>query len=195
MRWRWSCCSLWCRLWYWYWWGYSGGFGGQGSSHRSHGATPSDGSRDWCLEIYVHCVMRGSMPWLLNSVRCTWNLIWQHGQVTPSAVKISDLHIFHRWKSDVLNILCPTRALWTTHSASLPVPATSIYIWRDPTICILAFLLKNHFSLKIKLWNNTQKCQIELMLYILVPEKGTFTSSFCNALDNTLVWWCIAWLY
>ena len=45
--------------------------GGQGSSHRGHGATPSDGGRDWCLEIYV----RGSMPWLLNSVRCTWNLI------------------------------------------------------------------------------------------------------------------------
>ena len=29
------------------------------------------------------------------------------------------------------------------------------------------------------------------MLYIVVPEKGTFTSSFCNSLDNTLVWWCI----
>ena len=56
--------------------------------------------------------------------------------------------------------------------------------------------LKNHFSLKIKLWNYyTQKCQIELMLYIVVPEKGTFTYSFCNSLDNTLVWWCIAWLY
>ena len=73
MRWRWSCCSLWRRSYY--WWGYSGGCEGQGSSHRGHGATPSDGSRDWCLEIYV----RGSMPWLLNSVRCTWNLIWQHG--------------------------------------------------------------------------------------------------------------------
>ena len=73
MRWRWSCCSLWRRSWY--WWGYSGGCGGQGSTHRGHGATPSDGGRDRCHEIYV----RGSMPWLLSSVRCTWNLIWQHG--------------------------------------------------------------------------------------------------------------------
>ena len=152
-----------------------------------NGATPSDGSRDWCLEI---CVC-GSMPWLLSSVRCTWNLIWQHGHskcskdIGPTYFKQMEI-----WCLEYLGLLCPTRALWTTHSTSCPVPAPSIYILRDPTICILTYFLKIHFSLKIKLWNyNTQKCQIELMLYIaVVPEKGTFTSSFCNLLDNTLVW-------
>ena len=114
--------------------------------------------------------------------------------VTPSAVKISDLHIFKEmeiWCLEYPGLLCPTRALWKTHSTSCSVPATSIYISRDPTICILTFFLKNYFSLWIKLWKDTQKCQIELMLYILVPEKETSTSSFCNSLDNTLVWWCI----
>ena len=44
-------------------------------------------------------------------VQClgSWTLsvalgILSDSTVTPSAVKISDLHIFHRWKSDVLNI-------------------------------------------------------------------------------------------
>ena len=112
MRWRWSCCSLWRRSWY--WWGYPGGCGGQGSSHRGHGATPSDGSRHWCLEIYV----RGSMPWLLNSVRCTWNLIWQHGH-SKCSQDIGPTYFpqMEIWCLEYPGLLCPTRALWTTHSA------------------------------------------------------------------------------
>ena len=123
MRWRWSCCSLWRRSWY--WWGYPGGCGGQGSSHRGHGATPSDGSRDWCLKRYmctVQCVVQCLGSWT-PSVALG---ILSDSTVTPSAVKISDLHIFHRWKSDVLNIpdssvqLVPCERLFL-HRAQYPL--------------------------------------------------------------------------
>ena len=54
--------------------------------------------------------------------------------VTPSAVKISDLHIFHRWKSDVLNI---------SDSSVQLVPCERLILHRDQyplhqfTFCVI----------------------------------------------------------
>ena len=64
--------------------------------------------------------------------------------VTPSAVKILDLFWkkMEIWCLEYPGLPCPTRALWTTLSTLCLVPATSIYILRDPTICILTVSLK-----------------------------------------------------